>query len=118
MRMGKRNKSRSSDTGVRAGSPPPQNPNPQAAQRRNMFLAIGFVALFAVALVAVFLMLPGERGSGRAVSDGSNPRCVIETSMGDITVELFAKQAPISVKNFLDYVEAKHYDGTIFHRVL
>ena len=43
---------------------------------------------------------------------------ILSTSAGDITVELFADKAPISVKNFLAYVEAGHYDGTIFHRVI
>jgi cyclophilin family peptidyl-prolyl cis-trans isomerase len=42
----------------------------------------------------------------------------IETSMGTIKVELFEDKAPITVKNFLDYVDSKHYDGTIFHRVI
>jgi cyclophilin family peptidyl-prolyl cis-trans isomerase len=38
--------------------------------------------------------------------------------MGDIKVELFDTQAPETVKNFLQYVDAKFYDGTIFHRVM
>src|ERR1043165_1994736 len=41
-----------------------------------------------------------------------------ETSLGNFTVELFEKEAPISTKNFLQYVDDKHYDGTIFHRVI
>lgn len=47
-----------------------------------------------------------------------NPIVLIKTSMGKIKVELDPDKAPISVKNFLDYVKAKHYDGTIFHRVI
>jgi cyclophilin family peptidyl-prolyl cis-trans isomerase len=43
---------------------------------------------------------------------------MIKTSMGNIKVELFDKQAPETVKNFLQYVDAKFYDGTIFHRVM
>ena len=42
----------------------------------------------------------------------------IETSLGDIKVELNDGAAPISVKNFLSYVDEKFYDGTIFHRVI
>ncbi|WP_390821176.1 peptidylprolyl isomerase [Tuwongella immobilis] len=42
----------------------------------------------------------------------------MDTSFGEITIELFEDKAPITVKNFLDYVEAKHYDGLIFHRVI
>ncbi len=49
---------------------------------------------------------------------GKNPVVDIETSMGKITVELFAKDAPLSVKNFLDYVNSGHYAGTVFHRVI
>lgn len=43
---------------------------------------------------------------------------VIETSMGKIEVELNAEKAPISVENFLNYVEMGFYEGTIFHRVI
>ncbi len=42
----------------------------------------------------------------------------IETSMGEIEVELNAEKAPKTVENFLAYVKAGHYDGTIFHRVI
>lgn len=49
---------------------------------------------------------------------GGNPMVVLNTSLGDITVELDAEKAPITVKNFLDYVNAGFYDGTIFHRVI
>lgn len=43
---------------------------------------------------------------------------VFETSKGDITLELFPEQAPVTVENFLSYVDAGFYDGTIFHRVI
>jgi len=42
----------------------------------------------------------------------------ITTSHGDITIELFTDEAPISVDNFLAYVDAGHFDGTVFHRVI
>ncbi len=42
----------------------------------------------------------------------------LETSMGDIVLALDAEKAPRTVENFLSYVEAGHYDGTIFHRVI
>jgi peptidyl-prolyl cis-trans isomerase A (cyclophilin A) len=41
-----------------------------------------------------------------------------ETSHGTFTVELFPKEAPISVQNFLKYVDDGHFDGTIFHRII
>jgi peptidyl-prolyl cis-trans isomerase B (cyclophilin B) len=43
---------------------------------------------------------------------------VLQTSAGDITVELDAAKAPASAENFLNYVRSGHYDGTIFHRVI
>ncbi|GAB2533716.1 peptidylprolyl isomerase [Simplicispira piscis] len=46
------------------------------------------------------------------------PKVKLATSMGDIVVQLDPAKAPKSVENFLAYVNAKHYDGTIFHRVI
>jgi len=43
---------------------------------------------------------------------------VLETSLGTIELELDAEKAPVSVENFLAYVDAGHYDGTLFHRVI
>ena len=43
---------------------------------------------------------------------------LIKTTLGDIKVKLAADKAPLTVANFLAYVDAKHYDGTIFHRVI
>jgi cyclophilin family peptidyl-prolyl cis-trans isomerase len=48
----------------------------------------------------------------------TNPKVVLETNHGNITLELFMKQAPISVDNFLTYVRDGFYDGTVFHRVI
>ncbi|HEX9582892.1 MAG TPA: peptidylprolyl isomerase [Gammaproteobacteria bacterium] len=42
----------------------------------------------------------------------------LETTLGDITLELFESEAPKTVANFLQYVSEGHYDGTIFHRVI
>lgn len=49
---------------------------------------------------------------------GVNPKILMKTSEGDITIELDASKAPLTVKNFLSYVDEKFYDGTIFHRVV
>ena len=46
------------------------------------------------------------------------PRILVETSHGDFALELDGPRAPISVVNFVTYVRAGHYDGTIFHRVI
>jgi len=53
----------------------------------------------------------------QAAEDG-NPVVVLETSMGNITVELDGAKAPKSTENFLKYVEKGHYNGVIFHRVI
>ncbi|BBP43822.1 peptidylprolyl isomerase [Thiosulfativibrio zosterae] len=49
---------------------------------------------------------------------GNNPMVLMETSMGNIMIELYPDKAPESVKNFLRYVNEGFYDGTIFHRVI
>lgn len=48
----------------------------------------------------------------------ANPQVELNTSKGKIVVELYPEAAPLTVANFLQYVESKHYDGTIFHRVI
>jgi cyclophilin family peptidyl-prolyl cis-trans isomerase len=48
----------------------------------------------------------------------TNPKVIMKTSMGDITIELYPDKAPITVKNFFSYVDEKFFDGTIFHRVM
>ncbi len=46
------------------------------------------------------------------------PRVKLETSMGNIVLELDAQKAPKTVANFVQYVKDRHYDGTVFHRVI
>ncbi len=53
-----------------------------------------------------------------APAPAKNPRVALETSKGKIVIELEAAKAPKSTENFLAYVRAGHYDGTIFHRVI
>ena len=67
-----------------------------------------------LALMATPLLL----ALGTAHAAAGDPRVLLETSMGNITVELAPERAPITVRNFLAYVEKGHYDGTIFHRVI
>ena len=69
---------------------------------------------FTLALV-VFLT-----GSALAAgkSTGKNPIVVMRTSMGTVKLELFRKEAPISVKNFIEYAKKGFYNGTVFHRVI
>ena len=55
---------------------------------------------------------------GAAAAHAANPVVVLETNKGDIKIELFEDKSPITVKNFLQYVDDKHYDGLVFHRVI
>ena len=52
------------------------------------------------------------------LAHAANPKVKMETSKGTIIIELYADKAPKSVANFLSYVNAGAYDGTIFHRVI
>lgn len=58
---------------------------------------------------------PKHRGMSANVA---NPQVVLVTNQGEITLELDAVKAPISTANFLAYVDAGHYNGVIFHRVI
>jgi cyclophilin family peptidyl-prolyl cis-trans isomerase len=57
-------------------------------------------------------------GCGAETAADKNPIVVMETSKGTVKIELFADKSPITVKNFLSYVDDKFYDNTIFHRVI
>ena len=70
-------------------------------------LVISIVILCCVVLTA-----------GAADKPGDNPKVVLETTKGKIVIELYLQQTPETVVNFLSYVDAKFYDGTIFHRVI
>ena len=63
---------------------------------------------------------PGKQTVSTEPAAGApaNPKVLIETSKGNITVELFAGKAPVSVENFLSHVKTGFYDGTVFHRVI
>lgn len=52
------------------------------------------------------------------LKSGPNPVVVMETSLGTLRIALFRRAAPVTVKNFLRYVDEKFYDGTLFHRVV
>jgi len=52
------------------------------------------------------------------MADPSNPLVLLETSSGEILIELFPDKAPKTVENFLAYVDSGFYDNTIFHRVI
>ncbi len=65
-------------------------------------------------LILCFVVFSVVAGTARA----ANPVVAVETNHGTFKIELFEDKAPGTVKNFLKYAEDKHYDGTIFHRVI
>ena len=69
-------------------------------------------------IVAAFVLFLGATAFGPTAEGGDRPVVIFSTSMGDITIELMSEEAPITAKNFLDYVDARFFDGTIFHRVI
>lgn len=57
--------------------------------------------------------------AGIASAEGKkNPVVTMETNLGNVKIELFEKEAPISVANFLEYAKSGFYSGTVFHRVI
>ena len=65
-----------------------------------------------IALAACSVLLAGN------LFAAENPRVLLTTSLGEIELELEAEKAPISVENFIAYVDSGFYDGTVFHRVI
>ncbi len=78
--------------------------------RRNTALRLAGTALAATLFIAF--------GAASAESAQAAPKVRLATSMGDIVVQLDPAKAPRTVENFLAYVKEKHYDGTVFHRVI
>lgn len=67
---------------------------------------------------AIFMGLFIMSSTDTAAAAQANPRVLLETTAGNITVELYPDKAPKTVENFLQYVRSGFYDGTIFHRVI
>ena len=68
----------------------------------------------AAGIAAATLLLAGTATQAFA----ADPRVKLATTAGDIVIELDAAKAPKTTENFLQYVREKHYDGTVFHRVI
>jgi len=70
-------------------------------------------------VAAAFLIAALTLGSGSSgLAERSRVLIKLETSLGEITLELLPDKAPVTVANFVEYVRAGHYDGTVFHRVI
>lgn len=61
---------------------------------------------------------PTPTPTGQPAAAGSKPVVIMKTSMGTMEIELDKERAPVTVANFLSYVNDGHFDGTIFHRVI
>jgi cyclophilin family peptidyl-prolyl cis-trans isomerase len=72
--------------------------------------------MFKILLLSLSVLLPPLAVAEEAPA--SNPAVIIKTSEGEITVELNPEKAPVTVENFLGYVDSGYYNGTIFHRVI
>jgi peptidyl-prolyl cis-trans isomerase A (cyclophilin A) len=75
-------------------------------------------SLRAVVPAVALAILGPAAAPGQTPAAGGKPVVVLETSKGEIEIELEAEKAPVTVENFLAYVDAGFYDGTIFHRVI
>jgi peptidyl-prolyl cis-trans isomerase A (cyclophilin A) len=83
---------------------------------RTATLALAPLALALLATSAAAQTKPAAAAAPAA--SGDKIVVVMKTSMGDIEMQLYKDKAPISVENFLGYVNKKFYDGTIFHRII
>ncbi len=93
---------------------------PVLMQKENSAMSSNLTATAASAIaVCAGLALGAEKpAEAPAPAASTNVTVVIATNYGEITVELDAEKAPLTVANFLSYVDEKFYDGTIFHRVI
>lgn len=94
---------------------------PRIANRLGRTLSLASaVSIAPFALVASMVLAPAALIGNAFADDSANdpPRVRLVTSKGDMVIELAEKRAPITVKNFLQYVDDGFYDGTIFHRVI
>lgn len=70
-----------------------------------------------IAAASLLVLVPAHPQT-TAPTAAANPKVRLTTSLGDVVLELYPDKAPKTVENFLQYVREKHYDGTIFHRVI
>lgn len=69
-------------------------------------------------LIACLAVLMLSLPAANAQTDADNPTVTLHTNHGDIRMELFPKEAPVTVANFLQYARDGFYNGTVFHRVI
>ncbi|ADI38427.1 peptidylprolyl isomerase [Waddlia chondrophila] len=80
---------------------------------------ISYLLAIAIVTASAFILFSNKELHSMDISSDTETKTVkLQTSLGDITLELYPDKAPVTVKNFLQYVDSGHYDGTIFHRVI
>ncbi len=82
------------------------------SRRRFGFCRIALI--IALIMTAALTVDQAARAQGMA----ENPKVIFSTTLGSFMIELYPDKAPITVKNFLAYVDAEFFDSTIFHRVI
>ncbi len=82
-------------------------------KRRTALLALALVPVLACAQEK-----PAAPAPAAKTAPAKAPKVRFKTTQGEFVVELNAEKAPLTVENFLGYVKKKHYDGTVFHRVI
>ena len=75
---------------------------------KKKLLTTIFISALIIILISIILIMVNNQ----------NPRVIMKTSEGEIIIELYLDKAPITVENFLTYVDEGFYDGTVFHRVI
>jgi len=86
--------------------------------RRIALLAIATLPAVALAQTPAPATAPKPEPQGCTAKGNAQMKVKLTTSMGPIVIELDKAKAPVSTENFVKYVEAGHYNGTIFHRVI
>jgi peptidyl-prolyl cis-trans isomerase A (cyclophilin A) len=80
--------------------------------------ALKYFAILFIAIKAIITPATAISQTSSPMKSENNPKVQFVTTAGNFVVELHADKAPKTVANFLQYVKDKHYDGTIFHRVI
>lgn len=71
-----------------------------------------------LSLICCFTLLSTPTWASQENTKSENPHVLLSTNVGDIELELYPQKAPVSVENFLSYVNSGFYNNTIFHRVI
>jgi len=86
----------------------------------NRWLFSSFAPIYLVIVFNLGSLCLGQEEPPKVASPADDPRKFVQiiTNHGDMVILLESEKAPVSVQNFLDYVEKGHYEGTVFHRVI